>query len=242
MESTSKPTLDELIFAALSQLQALHYNGRSIRRYQATWNRLSDFAKQHEYKDKLTQGSILDFLDHYGIKSEEPVRLKLGWRKHAEYGLKILWQFARYGYFERIHTLIQKLHIPQDMKKALNEYVKYCDEKRHLSKYCINERIRQVGILLDFVTKQGIQTFEQIQPQHLSIFISSLWRFSNKTISRVVSDIRQFFNYLFLRDFITRDKFYVLQHIKFIVVSRLLCAIAEINFQFNSVLVQNYRT
>lgn len=38
--TTKKPSLDELVFGALSQLQTLGYNGRSIRRYQATWNRL----------------------------------------------------------------------------------------------------------------------------------------------------------------------------------------------------------
>lgn len=36
--TSKKPNLDELIFAALSQLQTLGYNGRSIRRYQAVWN------------------------------------------------------------------------------------------------------------------------------------------------------------------------------------------------------------
>jgi site-specific recombinase XerD len=203
--TSKKPSLDELVFGALSQLQSLHYNGRSIRRYQATWSRLIKFAQQHDYKDKLTQKLMIEFLDHYGIQSEELTHKNSGWRKHAEYNLKILWQFARYGYFERIHTLIQKLKIPQDMKKVLNKYVKYCEEKRCIGEYCINERIRQVGILLDFIAKEGIQTFEQIQPQHLSIFICSLWRFSHKTVSRVVSDIRQFLKYLFLRDFITQD-------------------------------------
>ncbi|HHF7365117.1 TPA: site-specific integrase [Legionella bozemanae] len=205
MRSILKPSLDELVFGALSQLQKLHYHDRSIRRYQATWNRLIDFAKQHQLQDKLTQKLIIDFLNYYDIKSEELTRIKSGWRRHAEYSLKILWQFARYGYFERIHTLIQKLKIPQRMKKVLNEYVKYCEEKRCIGKYCINERMRQVGILLDFVTRQGVQNFEQIEPQHLSAFIGSLWRFSNKTVSRIVSDIRQFLRYLFLRDIITRD-------------------------------------
>lgn len=205
MSTSKKPSLDELIFGALSQLQALNYNGRSIRRYQATWNRLITFAKQHNFENRLTQKLIVQFLDHYDIKPDEFTRIKSGWRKHAEYSLKLLWQFARHGYFERIHTLIQELKIPKNMKKVLYEYIKYCKEKRYISDYCSNERIRQVGLLLAFLAEQGNQTFEQIQPQQLSIFISSLWRFSNKTVSRVVSDIRQFLKYLFLRDLITRD-------------------------------------
>ena len=99
--TSKKPTLDELIFAALSQLQILSYDGRSIRRYQATWNRLVKFAKQNNLENKLSEKLILQFLEHYNIKPEEFVVTKDGWRKHAEFSLKILWQFSRYGYFER---------------------------------------------------------------------------------------------------------------------------------------------
>jgi Rps23 Pro-64 3,4-dihydroxylase Tpa1-like proline 4-hydroxylase len=58
-KSTSKkPSLDELVFGALSQLQALDYNPRSIRRYQSTWNRLIKFAKQHNFENKLSERLI----------------------------------------------------------------------------------------------------------------------------------------------------------------------------------------
>jgi site-specific recombinase XerD len=201
----NKPTLNELVFGALSQLQILHYNGRSIRRYQAVWNRLIKFVKQNNFENKLSKELVIQFLKQYDIKSEELTALKPGWRKHAEYSLRILWQFSRYGYFERIHTLIQKLKIPSAMKNVLNGYAEYCKDKRYISNYCYNERIRQVGLLLEFVAKQNVKTFNQIQPQHLSEFICSLWRFSARTTSRVVSDVRQFLKYLFLRDLITRD-------------------------------------
>ncbi len=205
-ESTSKkPSLDELVFAALSQLQILGYDGRSIRRYQATWNRLIKFTKQNNLKNKLSENLILQFLEHYDIKPEEFVATKDGWRKHAEFGLKILWQFSRYGYFERTHTVIQKLNLPPAMKKELDAYAQYCKDKRYISEYCYQERIRQVGLFLDFARKRGADAFEQIQAQHLSEFISSLWRFTSRTNSRIVSDIRQFLRYLFLRDLITRD-------------------------------------
>jgi hypothetical protein len=203
--TAKKPTLDELVFGALSQLQTLHYDGRSIRRYQSIWNRLIKFAKQNNFKNKLSEKLILQFLEHYAIKPEELTTAKAGWRKHAEFSLRILWQFSRYGYFERIHTIIQKLKIPSAIKKVLNQYVKYSKEKRYISEYCANVRIRQVSLFLDFVVKKDVKTFEQIQPQHLSEFIISLWRFSTRTTSRVVSDIRQFLKYLFLRDLITRD-------------------------------------
>jgi len=41
---SKKPTLDELVFSALSQLQVLQYNPRSIRRHQTVWRKLLSFA------------------------------------------------------------------------------------------------------------------------------------------------------------------------------------------------------
>ncbi len=205
-KSTSKkPTLDELVFGALCKLQTLHYDGRSMRRYQSVWNRLVKFAKQNNFKNKLTENLIIKFLEAYDIKSGEPTTVIKGWRKHAEFSLKILWQYSRFGYFERIHTIIKKLKISSSMKKVLDDYVKYCKEKRYISEYCYNERIRQISLFLEFNEKQNLKSFEQIQPQHLSQFINSLWRFSTQTVSRIVSDLRQFLRYLFLRGIILRD-------------------------------------
>lgn len=202
---SKNPTLDELVFGALSQLQVLHYNGRSIRRYQAVWNRLIKFAKQHHFKNKLSETLIIKFLEYHHTQPEELTASKTGWRKHAEFSLKILWQFSRYGYFERIQTLIQRLKMSSAIKKTLHDYVTYCNEKRYMKEYAANGGIRHLSLFLDFVAKQDVKTFEQIQPQHISEFIRSLWRFSRQTISRVVYDIRQFLKYLFLRNLITRD-------------------------------------
>ena len=205
-KSKSKaPSLDDLVFGALSRLQELGYNGRSIRRYQATWTRLIKFAKQQNIEDKLTEKLIIQFLEHYNIKSDKLTDKKSGWKKHAEYNLKILWQYSRYGYFERIQTLIDKLKIPKKMKEGLNDYMKYCEEKRYLSEYCTHERQRQIALMLDYAASQGVKTFDELQAVHLSNFITSLWRLSNKTVSRIVSDLRQFLKYLFLRDLIKND-------------------------------------
>jgi hypothetical protein len=43
--------------------QALHYNGRSIRRYQAIWDRLIKFADQSDFENKLSEKLIFQFLE-----------------------------------------------------------------------------------------------------------------------------------------------------------------------------------
>jgi site-specific recombinase XerD len=199
------PTLDELVFGALSQLQSLQYCDRSIRHYQSTWDRLIRFAKQNNFENKISKNLIIEFLKYHNINLEKLKNVNSGWRKQAECSLKILWQYSQFGYFERIHTFIHKLTIPPAMTKVLSEYVIYCKEKLFISEYSYNHRIRQIGLFMDYATKQNVKSFDEIQPQHLSEYISMLWRFSSRTVSKIVSDIRQFLKYLFLKDFITKD-------------------------------------
>lgn len=91
------------------------------------------------------------------------------------------------------------------MTKILSEYVIYCKEKLFISEYTYNKRIHQIGLFMDYVTKQNVKSLNEIQPQHLSEYISMLWRYNSRTVSKIVSDLRQFLKYLFLRDLIIKD-------------------------------------
>ncbi|KTD18264.1 site-specific integrase [Legionella jordanis] len=189
-------TLEELVFAALSQLQVLHYDERSIRRYQTVWRKLIDFAKQNNYKGKLTEKLMMDFLAYYDIKHELPTYTYKDWRRHAEYGLTILWHYARFGYFERCKIVLSKLNMPKSMQKYLEIYKEYCEKKRYLRPYTVQECLRQLGLLFDFLGKRNISTFDQIRPQDLSDYVCSLSRFSQKTVASIVSHLRVFFRFL----------------------------------------------
>lgn len=194
---SKKFSLDELVFSALSQLQVLKYDQRSIRRYQTVWRKLITFAQQQGYKGKLREQLILDFLAHYDIDSQSPVQSHKGWRRHAEYGLTLLWHYARFGYFERGKVHIAKLCIPATMQKSVSGYKKYCEEQRHLSAGTVNECIRQIGLFLDFLGKRGVKTFSHIRPEDLSDFVYSLSRYTQKTVASTISYIRVYLRYLF---------------------------------------------
>ncbi len=71
---SKKLSLDELVFGALSHLQVLQYDPRSIRRYQTVWRKLIKFAQQQGYKGKLREQLILDFLAHHEIDSQLPAQ------------------------------------------------------------------------------------------------------------------------------------------------------------------------
>lgn len=200
-----KASLDEIIFGALSQLQTLNYNPRSIRRYQSTWKRLTLFAEKNNFKNKLSERLMFGFLSYHEISNEMPTTSIKGWKKHAEFSLKILWNYARFGYFERCAAVLEKLHIPPTMKKTLLEYKKYCKDKRHYSEYTVEECVRHVGLFLDFLGKRNVNKFNQIKPIDVSDFVYTLSRFSQKTISGIVSYVRVFMRYLFLKNILKVD-------------------------------------
>ncbi len=202
---SKKLSLDELVFGALSQLQILHYDGRSIRRYQSTWKRLITFAKNKGFKNQLSEKLILEFLAHHDIRSDLPTSAYNDWRRHAEFSLKILWNYARFGYFERCKIVLDRLEVPPAMQKSLSEYKKYCIEKRYLSPYSVNACISQLSLFLDFIGKRNIKTFHQLQPRDISDFICSLSRYSQKTISGIASFTRMYLKFLFYRGHIKID-------------------------------------
>ena len=200
-----KPSLDELVFNALRQLQVLQYNQRSIRRYQSVWRRLVVFAHQQGHEGRLREQLILDFLEHHQINSRVPIRALKGWKKHAEYGLTLLWQFARFGYFERGKTHAGKLCIPATMQRSQHDFKKYCEEKRYLSPHTVNEYVRQVGLFLDFLGRRDVKNFNQIHPEDLSDFVYSLSRYSRKTVAATVSSVRMYLRFLFFTHRLNQD-------------------------------------
>ena len=202
---SKKLSLDELVFGALSQLQVLQYNQRSIRRYQTVWRKLVTFAQQQGYKGKLREQLILDFLAHHEINSQLPIQSYEGWKKHAEYGLTLLWHFARFGYFERGKLHAEKLSIPEPMQESLHDYKRYCEEERYLSPDTVYEYTRQVGLFLDFLGKRDVNNFSQIRPEDLSDFVYSLSRYRRKTVAAIVSCVRLYLRFLFYKCQLDQD-------------------------------------
>ena len=202
---TKTLSLDDLVFGALSQLQVFQYDQRSIRRYQTVWRKLIRFAQQRGYKGKLREQLLLDFLTHHGIDSKSPTQSHEGWKKHAEYGLNLLWHYARFGYFERHKLNAAKLRIPDAMQKSLHDYKKYCEEERYLSPDTANEYIRQVGSFLDFLGKRNVHSFDQIRPEDLSDFVYSLSRYRRKTVAAIVSCVRLYLRFLFYKRRLNQD-------------------------------------
>jgi site-specific recombinase XerD len=202
---TNNLPLDELISKALCQLQELNYSVRTVRRYQTVWRRLVLFAEQYQFDNKLSEDLIEQFLGQYSVQYGQSIPKEETWRKHAVFSIKILSNFSRYRRIERHMIDIHRHSVPSTMKKTLYEYAQYCREKRHLRDSTTESRFREISLFLDFLGKRNIKIFNQIQAIDLSEFVTSRQCFKPKTISRIVSDIRMFLQFLVLRGLIKID-------------------------------------
>jgi site-specific recombinase XerD len=203
-----------LVAGALSQLEKLRYSRRSLRRYRTIWRHLVAFSRQMNLEDEYSEDLAARFSDAYQMRDGECLKPSEGWRRHVAFGLKVLGDFARDGCIERAVTDMQKIQVPPLMTKPLRDYEQYCRDRLHLRPTTLRERMREIAIFADFLRSRDITILDQMQPADLSAFVTSLHRLAAKSVSRIVSDVRSFLQFLLLRGILQRDLSHVLPKIR----------------------------
>lgn len=89
--------------------------------------------------------------------------------------------------------------------KPLREYEQYARERRHLRRTSLADRMHCIAVFLDFLRSRGLDSLDRLQADDISAFIQSRSVWKPKTVSREVSHLRQFFQFLFMRDIVPRD-------------------------------------
>lgn len=206
--------LDRLVARASSELEKLRYSRRSLRRYRTIWRQLMAFSHDMNRGDEYSEDLAAQFCNAYQMRDGECLKPSEGWRRHVVFGLKVLGDFARDGCIERTVTDMQKIQVPALMKKPLRDYEEYCRDRLHLRPTTLRERMREIAIFADFLGSRDITILDQMQPADLSAFVISLHRLAAKTVSRIVSDMRSFLQFLLLRGILQRDLSPVLPKIR----------------------------
>mgnify|MGYP003381835431 FL=1 len=206
--------LHQLVARAEIELEKLCYSRRSLRRYRTIWRQLVAFSRQMNLGDEYSDDLAARFSDAYQMREGERLQPSEGWRRHVVFGLKVLGDFARDGCIERTVTDMQKIQVSALMKKPVRDYELYCRDRLHLRPTTLRERMREIAIFADFLGSKNITIFDQMQPTDLSAFVTSLHRLAAKTVSRIVSDVRGFLQFLLLRGILQRDLSHVLPKIR----------------------------
>lgn len=203
--------LSQLISDALQQLVKLDYSRRSIRRYRVIWQHLSDFARQNSLGDKLSTELMDSFIATYKV---HPDKSALGWQKHIVFAVRVLTNFARDGYIKRTRVFREMIPLPSTMKRTLDDYERYCLEKRYLRSSTMQQRLKELTLFLSHLDESGINRFQQIQAADITVFVASRQHLRPRTLARIVSDIRSFLRYLTLQGILNHDLSQVLPPIR----------------------------
>ena len=91
------------------------------------------------------------------------------------------------------------------MHKPLREYEQYAREKRYLRRTSLAERMQCIAVFLNFLRTRGLDSLSRLQAEDISAFIQSLSAWKPKTVSRAASNLRQFLQFLYMRDVVQRD-------------------------------------
>ncbi len=214
IQNSSNPPLSELISDALQQLVKLDFSRRSIRRYQAIWKHLSDFARQNDLDDKLSTELADRCIATYQSQEDEPAHSQRGWRRHVVFGIKMLTDFAHEGHIKRTRVDREMIPIPPAMRKTLDDYERYCLDKRYLRSSTMRQRLKEITAFLSYLDARGIGHFRQIQAVDITSFVISRQHFRPRTLARIVTDIRSFLRYLSLQGILDHDLSQVLPPIR----------------------------
>jgi site-specific recombinase XerD len=202
---TSENLLRRLVADALGEIERLGYSKRSRRRYRAIWQQLIEFSRQKELGDHFSADLAARFLQEFGVRDEHAVGPGNGWRRHAEFAVKLLVDFAKKGRIERARTEIQANQLHPTMQKTLRDYEQYCKDRLHLRPSTLCRRTRNLTIFLDFLHSRKGRTLDQIQALDLSEFVSCRDHLNLKTVAVIVSDVRSFLRFLTMRDILQKD-------------------------------------
>jgi len=206
--------LERLVARALSELEKVRYSRRSLRRYRTVWRQLVAFSREIKLEDKYSEDLATRFSNAYQIREGECLKSGERWRRHVVFSLKALGDFARDGCIERPRINMRQTQIPALMQKPLQEYEQYCRDRLHLRPTTLRERMRELAIFADFLRLRDTTILNQLQPADLSAFVTSQHRLTARTVSRIVSDVRSFLQFLLLRGILQRDLRYVLPTIR----------------------------
>jgi site-specific recombinase XerD len=206
--------LDRLVARASNRLEKLRYSRRSLRRYRTVWRHLVVFSHHLNSGEEYSEDLVARFSDAYRMRNGECLKPSERWRRHVVFGLKVLGDFAREGSFERPRIDKQSIQVPVPMKKPLREYEQYCRDRRYLRPATLHVRMHEIVVFADFLRSRNITSLDQMQPADVSAFVTSRHRLKRKTVSRIVSDVRSFLQFLLLRGILQRDLSHVLPKIR----------------------------
>ena len=144
--SPSELPLEQLVQHALGELNKLHYNPRTVRRYRTVWKHLVTFAALEQLGDKYSEQLTARFIDAYQSQRGARLAQKYTWRRYVAFSVKVLGDFVRDRRIKRSFIYSSSLTMPNSMIRPFSDYAQYCSDRLYLSPLTLEQRTRTLAL------------------------------------------------------------------------------------------------
>lgn len=199
----SRIPIEELSSKVLAELKRLNYSYNYICIYKAFYKQVISYFSERKER-YFSEALGFNFLkEQCGCESNiytetMPKHQKLCIRK-----IRVLGDYQLHGVIFRRIKKADYVPPPQ-FKEVFSEYKIEC-QKREYSKTALPSRIRRLIFFIDFIASKEIKNVNQITPELLSNFVKTIYPYHEKSISAILTTVRVFLKFLYLREYTQKD-------------------------------------
>ena len=204
MESSRNICIEDLINRVENELHKYHTES-TVRHYREIWNRYLKYTSECVFNES----DWMAFLNEaFGIASLSDKRTRR--QSQAIVAMRVLKEYLTEGQcFPWVIPRKEPTPVPDGYCDVIMQFETDMKEKG-LSEQTRSDYARNLRRFAVFLSKNGMDDIRHLKPEHISPFISSVTTYHGKSISSVLSELRQFFRFLNLQGYLKEDySFYI---------------------------------
>jgi len=197
--------IKDAVSAVLTELEKQLYSSTTIKSYRCSYNCLLKYANQrgiNYYSEQIG----LDYLESkYGLSingfyGAQPKKISATMRS-----MQVLWDYTEYGKITfRMRGKDKPYECPNQFKREYDAFNKACIERKYAPQG-FQAVIKPIRRFLVFLQYCNVESSEYITSSLTSRFLSNYAGCKTRSISNVISGLKNYMNFLYQNCFIPED-------------------------------------
>jgi len=198
---TAQP-LPLLVSNACEYMRKVQYDAETIARYRRIWKRLIRFAGKEKYSPRLGKRFVINEATELSpyCSRREAGKDVAQIRRVVEF----LSEFFLYGKVRSPHHS-KKVEGTERFQSLLRGYETYCAKYRQNNASTVQNKRRRAERFLQAESGHIGSRLERLKAIHISQFVQSQGNTQKRSLVSLVSDLRDFLRYLWIKDILPKD-------------------------------------
>ena len=196
----SDSALYSLMLGAENELRKLNYSDSTIRHRWEVWKRYLKFSMKEDFQ----QQDWHDFLKQvYGIEEIQGELTRN--QRTAREAFQTLYQFYKDGclqHWSLVRTDTET--IPAPFCTITDLFLQHLKTNGYVPS-TISDYARTLRRLTKFLQQEQVESFRLLKPEYITPFIATVASYHGRSVAALLSELRQFFRYLYLNGHHEKD-------------------------------------